>query len=98
MRRPASLLIALALLAGCVSEPMVEKIEPAATPGVGFVESITPAPEVAAAGGTAGSGTKYVAVRMADGTQQSFFTRATGLQAGERVEIAPDGWLRHPTR
>jgi len=96
MNRLAILL--LLTLAGCAGEPMLERIEPAAAPGVGIVESITSAPEVAAAGGTAGSGTKYIAARMADGTRQTFFTRATGLKVGERVEVTPDGYLRHPVR
>lgn len=89
--------VALALLAGC-ARSMTEKVTPEGRAGMGTVESIVPAPEVAAAGGTAGSGTKRVAVRMADGTLQVFHTRAVNLKDGERVEIEPDGYIRHPVR
>jgi hypothetical protein len=75
-------ILALALLAGCAANATVE--------------SVVSAPESAAAGGSAGSSTKYVTVRMdADGSLRSFDTRAVGLKAGERVEITPEGRLRH---
>ena len=64
--------------------------------GVGFVDSITSAPGSAAAGGTAGSSTKRVGVRMADNTIQYLDTRAVGLKVGDRVEVTQDGMLRHP--
>lgn len=64
--------------------------------GTGFVDSITPAPQSAAAGGTAGSSTKRIGVRMADNTVQYLDTRATGLKVGDRVEVTSDGMLRHP--
>jgi hypothetical protein len=66
--------------------------------GMGFVESVILAPENAAAGGTAGAPTKRIAVRMADNTLQFFDTRASGLRAGDRVEITPDGQLKHAFR
>jgi hypothetical protein len=66
--------------------------------GVGFVDSITPAPQSAAAGGSAGSSSKRVGVRMADNTIQFLDTRAVGLKVGDRVEITPDGYLRNPAR
>ena len=90
--------LALALLAGCATT-MTEKIQPApAVAGRGVVESIELAPEVAAAGGTVGSGTKHVAVRMADGNLQTFDTRAVYLKVGKPVELQSDGHIRHPVR
>ena len=64
--------------------------------GTGVIDSIVSAPESAAAGGTAGSSTKRIGVRMADNTIQFLDTRAVGLKVGERVEITPDGNLRRP--
>ena len=64
--------------------------------GVGVVDSVTSAPASAAAGGTAGSSTKRVGVRMANNTIQYLDTRAVGLNVGDRVEITQDGMLRHP--
>jgi len=96
MKTLTSSILALGLLAACA---MTEKIEPTpAASGRGVVESIALAPESAAAGGTAGSGTKRVAVRMADGSLQVFETRAYGLKVGQRVELKPDGTIRHPVR
>ena len=94
--KTAASLLALALAAGCA---MTEKIEltPAAS-GRGVVESVELAPEMAAAGGTVGSGTKRVAVRMADSSVQTFETRAYGLKVGQKVEIQSDGHIRHPVR
>ena len=78
---------------------MKEAIEPPAAPGVGFVHSIESTPTHPAAGGTAGSSTKTVGVRMAhDNSVQYFRTRAVDLKIGERVEITADGYLLHPTR
>jgi hypothetical protein len=88
--------LALLFLAGCAGEPMVEKVQPPPVPGIGVVHSIESAPEVAAAGGTAGSSTKRIGVRMADNSVQYFYSRATGLTEGERVEITADSQLRHP--
>ena len=64
--------------------------------GIGFVDSIVSAPASAAAGGSAGSSTKRIGVRMADNTIQYLDTRAVGLAVGDRVEITPDGNLRRP--
>ena len=91
-------LLALALLAGCATQ---DKATPAPDsvalrPGMGFVNSIASAPASAAAGGTAGSSTKRVGVRMADYTLQYVDTRAVGLKVGERVEITSDGYLKQP--
>jgi hypothetical protein len=94
--------LAAGLLAGCGASlspvSMTEKVTPTGQAGTGTIESIVPAPEIAAAGGTAGSGTKRIVVRMADGTLQSFETRAVYLKVGERVEIQPGGYIRHPAR
>ena len=107
MRKLALAPLALALLAGCATEDRVTAAPPpvvvapapapvALRPGVGVVASIESVPASAAAGGGAGSSSKRVAVRMADNSMQSFDTRAVGLRVGERVEITPDGYLRHP--
>lgn len=92
--------LALLLLAGCGSTTVVDSVTPApgTAAGVGFIESVILAPENAAAGGTAGAPTKRIAVRMADNTVQFFDTRASGLKAGDRVEITPDGYLKHRFR
>jgi hypothetical protein len=88
----------LALLAACAGEPMKEAVEPPPTPGVGFVHSIESTPTHPAAGGTAGSSTKTVGVRMAhDNSLQYFRTRAVNLKIGERVELTADGHILHPT-
>ena len=89
--------ISLALLAGCAGSPMVDSVEPPPLPGIGFVHSIESTPTNPAAGGTAGSSTKSVGVRMAhDNSVQYFRTRAVDLKIGERVELTADGKLRHP--
>jgi hypothetical protein len=89
---------ALTLTAGCGS-PMVDSVEPPPAPGIGFVHSIESTPANPAAGGTAGSSTKTVGVRMArDHSVQYFRTRAVDLKIGERVEITADGKLQHPAR
>ena len=88
---------ALTLLAGCAGSPMEEAIEPPAAAGIGFVHSIESTPTHPAAGGTVGSSTKTVGVRMAqDNSVQYFRTRAVDLKIGERVELTADGKLRHP--
>jgi len=97
MKLIACSLVAAVLLGGC-ARSMTEKVTPTGQAGTGTIESIVPAPEIAAAGGTAGSGTKRIVVRMADGTLQSFETRAVYLKVGERVEIQPGGYIRHPAR
>jgi hypothetical protein len=90
------LFLPLAFLFGCGS-PMKEAVEPPPAPGVGFVQSIESTPTSPAAGGTAGSSTKTVGVRMAhDNSLQYFRTRAVDLKIGERVEITADGHLLHP--
>ncbi|HUQ26906.1 MAG TPA: hypothetical protein VM140_14675 [Burkholderiales bacterium] len=89
---PAALL--LALLAACVSDKTV--VVAPVTSGVGVVESVAPDPEHPAPGGAAGSSTKLIAVRMGDNTVHYYNTRASGLKAGQRVEIAADGTLRRP--
>ena len=95
MNRLAVLL--LALLAGCwTAGPMKDKAEPPPAPGVGVVQSIESTPANPAAGGSAGSSTKRIGVRMADNTIQYLDTRAVGLAVGDRVEITPDGNLRRP--
>jgi hypothetical protein len=87
----------LALLAACAGSPMEEAVEPPPAPGVGFVHSIESTPTHPAAGGTVGSSTKTVGVRMAhDNSVQYFRTRAVDLKIGERVELTADGKLRHP--
>lgn len=118
--------LALAVLAGCVTEdkatpapppvvvapqaPAPVVVAPAPAPGTavvvpspntliagtGVVDSVTSAPASAAAGGSAGSSTKRVGVRMANNTIQYLDTRAVGLKVGDRVEITQDGMLRHP--
>ena len=64
--------------------------------GSGFIDSIKSAPASAAAGGSAGSSTKRIGVRMADNSLQYLDTRAVGLKVGDRVEITPEGMLRRP--
>ena len=63
--------------------------------GFGRIESILAIPS-AAAGGTAAINSRRIVMRMDDGTVQYFDTGAAGLAVGDRVEITPDGTLRHP--
>src|SRR5262245_19634396 len=62
--------------------------------GAGVIDSLTSAPESAAAGGSAGTSTKRIGVRMADNSIQYLDTRAVGLNVGDGVDITSDGMLR----
>ena len=71
---------------------------PAAAPlrvGFGRIDSILVVPN-ASAGGTAPSPSKRIAMRMDDGTMQHFDTNADDLKIGDRIEITPNGTMRHP--
>ena len=71
---------------------------PAAAPlrvGFGRIDSILVVPN-AAAGGTAPSPSKRIAMRMDDGTMQYFDTNAADLAVGDRIEITANGTMRHP--
>jgi hypothetical protein len=90
---PAPVVVAPSTPAGAVVVP--------ATPatlrtGIGFIDSVNSAPDNAAVGGSAGTSTKRIGVRMADNSIQYLDTRAVGLRVGERVEITADGNLRRP--
>ena len=113
--------IAVAVLAGCGSDPNVAPAPapvvvvmqpPAAQPstpgpivvapaavalraGFGRIESILGIPS-AAAGATASNPTKRITMRMDDGSVQYFDTQAPSLAVGDRIEITPNGTLRHP--
>ena len=63
--------------------------------GFGRIESILILPN-AAAGGTAPNSSKRIAMRMDDGTMQYFDTNAADLAVGDRIEITPNGTMRHP--
>jgi len=63
--------------------------------GFGRIESILGIPS-AAAGATAASSTRRITMRMDDGSVQYFDTQAPGLAVGDRIEITPNGTLRHP--
>jgi len=63
--------------------------------GFGRIESIMILPN-AAAGATAPSLGKRIAMRMDDGTMQYFDTNAADLAVGDRIEITPNGTMRHP--
>jgi len=61
--------------------------------GHGRLESITPLPQSAAAGGTVKQ-LKRIGIKMDDGTVQFVDTPADNLSIGERVELTSDGQLR----
>ena len=61
--------------------------------GHGRIESITPLPQSAAAGGSAKQ-LKRTGIKMDDGTVQFVDTPADNLSVGERVELTSDGQLR----
>jgi len=63
--------------------------------GFGRIESILILPN-AAAGGTAPNSSKRIAMRMDDGTVQYFDTNAADVAVGDRIEITPNGTMRHP--
>ena len=90
---PAPVVVAPAPSAGTA---VVVPTPNALVTGVGVVDSVTSSPASAAAGGSAGSSSKRVGVRMANNTIQYLDTRAVGLKVGDRVEITQDGMLRHP--
>jgi len=96
MKRLVSAALVLGLLAACAVEEKV--VLAPVTSGIGVVESVILDPEHPAPGGAAASSTKLIAVRMPDNTVHYYNTRASGLEAGQRVEITPDGFLRRPPR
>ena len=63
--------------------------------GFGRIESILAVPS-AAAGATAANSTRRITMRMDDGSVQYFDTQAPSLAVGDRIEITPNGTLRHP--
>jgi hypothetical protein len=70
---------------------------PAATAlraGFGRIDSITSAPN--AAGGATAKPSSRVVMRMEDGSTQYFDTQAVGMAVGDRIEITPNGTMRHP--
>ena len=82
-----------------VQQPAPAVVVPAAAilrPGTGRVESMAALPPSAAAGGTAGAPMRRVGVKMEDGTLQFIDTSAPGLEIGDRVELTPQGTIRHP--
>ena len=62
--------------------------------GFGRIESIMVVPNAAA--GSSASASKRIAMRMDNGTVQHFDTNADGLAVGDRIEITPNGTMRHP--
>ena len=68
--------------------------------GSGRIESIVVVPAAvvpsAAAGGTAPSPSKRITMRMDDGSAQYFDTNAAGVSVGDRIEITPNGTMKHP--
>ena len=101
---PAPVVVApSAPAAGAVVVPPVAAgtviVAPAPAPlraGYGRIDSITPIPASAAAGGTSPRPDKRIGLRMDDGTIQYVDTAAVGLAVGQRVEILSDGRMRHP--
>jgi hypothetical protein len=75
--------------------PTVVPVPTALRAGYGRIESITPLPPTAAAGGGA-KPMRRVGIKMDDGTVQFVDTPAQGLSMGDRVELTSDGYLRHP--
>lgn len=78
--------------------PTVVVQQPAAVPqpsairaGFGRVESITAAPQSAAAGGTQ---MRRLGIKMEDGTVQFVDTAAQGINMGERIELTSDGYIK----
>jgi hypothetical protein len=60
-------------------------------PGFGRIESITPVPPTAAAGGTTH---QRLGIKMDDGTVQYVDTSAQGYAVGDRIELTRDGHIR----
>lgn len=62
--------------------------------GMGRIEGVSELPGAASAGGSAGSTTRRLVVRMDDGSVQQLDTPADHVSVGDRVEIGSDGYLR----
>lgn len=95
--------IALAALAGCASEAPVQPAtapvlvaQPTPTairPGFGRIESISAAPQSAAAGGAT---MRRLGIKMDDGTVQYVDTTAQEVYVtGDRIELTGDGHIRN---
>ena len=76
--------------------PTVVSAPTALRAGFGRIESITAAPQSAAAGSTAAGGTtlQRFGIRMDDGSMQYVDTAAPGYSLGERIELTKDGTIR----
>lgn len=76
-----------------VTAPAPGVVTPSAIrPGFGRVEAITAAQPSAGAGG---STLRRLGIKMEDGTVQYVDSVATGVSVGDRVELTPDGRLKH---
>lgn len=64
--------------------------------GSGRIESILVIPSAAAGGTAASPSKKRITMRMDDGSAQYFDTSAAGVAVGDRIEITPNGTMKHP--
>lgn len=95
---PAPVIVTPAPAPVVTAPPPTVVVQPAAVPqptairaGFGRVESITAAPQSAAAGGTQ---MRRLGIKMEDGTVQFVDTAAQGINMGERVELTSDGYIK----
>ena len=70
-----------------LSNPVAQQMAPY-RPGSGVVQSVTPAPSLASAGGTTPGGVmQRLAIRMDDGRVLYVDTASTGFTPGTRVQL-----------
>jgi hypothetical protein len=76
--------------------PAVVAASTALRAGFGRIESITAAPQSAAAGSTTAGGTtmRRFGIRMEDGSLQYVDTAAPGYSLGDRIELTKDATIR----
>ena len=92
-------LAAIALLGACNTTPQatptISTIVHPLRAGTGVVQSVTPAPVMAAAGATASSAPmQRLEIKMSDGKMQYVDTRSSEIAKGDRIQLGEDGIIR----
>ena len=88
---PTTVVVPPAATAPAVVQAPVVPTPTAIRAGFGRIESITAAPQSAAAGGQS---MRRFGIRMEDGTVQFVDTVAQGYSLGDRIELTKDGFIR----